>query len=92
MKFVRFAKNAISQGIEKHKIEGVIVRVTDPAHTIADCFRFRRKVGIDVALEGLREALKHEKTTPDAIMKAAQRRRIWTKLRPYLEALINHGG
>ena len=91
MKFVRFAKASISQGIEKHKIEGVAVRVTDPATTIADCFRFRRKVGIDVALEGMREALKHRKASADAIMKAAQHRRIWTKLRPYLEAMLDHG-
>ncbi|MDE2466205.1 MAG: type IV toxin-antitoxin system AbiEi family antitoxin domain-containing protein [Alphaproteobacteria bacterium] len=91
MKFVRFARQSISQGVEKHKIEGVTVRVTDPATTIADCFRFRRKVGIDVALEGLREALKHRRTSADAIMKAAQRRRIWTTLRPYLEAMLDHG-
>lgn len=92
MKFVRFAKETISQGIEQHRIEGVTVRVTDTATTLADCFRFRSKVGVDVALEGLREALKRKKTTPDAIMKAAQRRRIWTKLRPYLEATVEHGG
>lgn len=91
MKFVRFSNESISQGIEKHKIEGVAVRVTDPATTIADCFRFRRKVGIDVALEGLREALKRRKASADDIMKAAQHRRIWTKLRPYLEAMLDHG-
>jgi len=91
MNFVRFAPDTMSRGIEKHKIEGVTVRVTNPATTIADCFRFRRKVGLDVALEGLREALKHRKASADAIMKAAQRRRIWTKLRPYLEAMLDHG-
>jgi predicted transcriptional regulator of viral defense system len=92
LKFVRFGKAALSQGVERRKIEGVTVRVTNPAFTIADCFRYRSKVGIDVALEGLREALKRKVCTPDAVMKAAQRRRIWTMLRPYLEATVDHGG
>ena len=90
IQFVRFGTTTLSEGIERHTIEGVTVRVTKPAYTVADCFRFRSKVGLDVALEGLREALKQKKCNPDAIMKAAQRRRIWTKLRPYLEALIDH--
>jgi predicted transcriptional regulator of viral defense system len=92
LKFVRFGKAALSEGVVSRKIEGVTVRVTNPACTIADCFRFRSKVGIDVALEGLREVLKRKLCTSDAIMKAAQRRRIWTKLRPYLEATVDHGG
>jgi predicted transcriptional regulator of viral defense system len=92
MRFVRFEKKAMSEGVERHKTEGVIVRVTDPATTIADCFRFRSKVGIDVALEGLREALRHKAATADAVMLAAQRRHIWTKLRPYLEAMLEHEG
>ncbi|HEX4077669.1 MAG TPA: type IV toxin-antitoxin system AbiEi family antitoxin domain-containing protein [Rhizomicrobium sp.] len=92
MRFVRFAKKAMTEGFERHKIEGVTVRITDPATTIADCFRFRSKVGVDVALEGLREALKRKATTPDKIMAAAQRRHIWTKLNPYLEAMLDHAG
>jgi hypothetical protein len=82
----------MSEGIERHKIEGVTVRVTNPASTVADCFRYRSKVGLDVALEGLRETLRKKACTPDAIVEAAQSRRIWTKLRPYLEATIDHGG
>ena len=92
IQFVRFGKTAMSEGVEQHKIEGVTVRVTNPASTIADCFRYRSKVGLDVALEGLREALRKKTCTADAIMKAAQGRRIWTKLRPYLEATVDHGG
>lgn len=89
LEIVRFSKDALPEGIEHHKIEGVAVRITDPAYTVADCFRFRGKIGLDVALEGLREALKRKACTPDAIMKAAQHRSIWSKLRPYLEALID---
>jgi hypothetical protein len=73
-----------------HAIEGVTVNITDPAYTIADCFRFRAKVGLDVALEGMREALSRKVCTADAIMLASQRRRIWTKVRPYLEAMLQH--
>ena len=92
IKFVHFGKEALVEGVEKHKIEGVTVRITDIPHTIADCFRFRSKVGTDVALEGMREALRRKKVTGDSIMHAAQRRRIWTKLRPYLEATLDHAG
>ncbi len=92
MRFVRFSQKAMSDGIEHHTIEGVPVHITDPATTIADCFRFRSKVGLDVALEGLREALKRQPAMADAIMMAAQRRRIWTTLRPYLEARLEHDG
>jgi len=92
LRFVRFGKAALAEGIEKHKIEGVTVPITDIPHTIADCFRFRSKVGVDVAIEGLREALKRSPKMADTVMMAAQRRRIWTKLRPYLEAMLDHGG
>jgi len=92
LRFVRFGKATLAEGIEKHKVEGVVVRVTDIPYTIADCFRFRSKVGLDVAIEGLRAALRRRPTMADAIMKAAQHRRIWTKLRPYLEAMLDHGG
>src|ERR1700674_4829580 len=48
LQFVRFGKEALPEGTERHKIEGVTVRITNPAYTIADCFRFRSKVGLDV--------------------------------------------
>jgi predicted transcriptional regulator of viral defense system len=89
---VRFSKQALPEGIVHRTIEGVDVRVTNPAYTVADCFRFRNKVGIDVAIAGLRESLKRKICAPDEIMKAAERRRIWSKLRPYLEALIHDDG
>ena len=92
LRFVRFGKAALAKGVEKHKIEGVMVRVTDIPHTIADCFRFRSRVGVDVAVEGLREALRRSPSMGDAVVKAAEHRRIWTKLRPYLEAMRDHDG
>ena len=92
IEFVRFSETALKEGVEKHIIEGVTTRVTSPAYTVADCFRYRNKIGIDVALEGMREGLKRKACTADAIMKAAQKRRIWTKLSPYLEAMVEYGG
>jgi predicted transcriptional regulator of viral defense system len=92
MRFVRFSKKAMGEGVERHKIEGVSVKVTDIPHTVADCFCFRSKVGIDVAVEGLREALRRSPRMGDAILRAAKSRRIWTTLRPYLEARLDHEG
>src|SRR6185437_12680963 len=58
VRFVRFSGTALTDGVKRHRIEGVEVAITDPARTIVDCFRYRGKVGLDVALEGLREGLR----------------------------------
>src|SRR5262245_44352238 len=55
LRVVRFSKAALTVGVEEHVIGGVPVRVTNPARTVADCFRFRNKIGLDVALEALRD-------------------------------------
>ena len=65
IRFVRFTGSALSEGIKRHRFEGVEVAITDPARTIVDCFRYRAKVGIDVAMEGLREGLRQRKATSD---------------------------
>jgi predicted transcriptional regulator of viral defense system len=57
IRFVRSSRPALVEGIVRHRIEGVEVPITEPARTIVDCFRYRAKVGIDVAMEGLREGL-----------------------------------
>ena len=72
--------------LSTHRIDGVDVRIFDPAKTVVDCFRFRRHVGLDVAMEALRLALRSGKATPDAIAEIAKELRIWTVLRPYLES------
>jgi len=86
VRFVRFGDKALSSGVETHRIDGVDVRIFGPAKAVVDCFRFRRLVGLDVALEALRLALRTGKTTPDAIADYAKELRIWTVLRPYLES------
>lgn len=88
LRIVRFAGTALNDGIQSHEIEGVPVRVTDPARTVADCFRYRNKIGIDVAIEALRDYRRLRKGSFDALAKTAQARRVAGVMRPYLEALV----
>lgn len=87
MRFVRFGKKALNAGIERRVIEGVAVKITSPAKTIVDCFRFRNKIGVDIAISAMREALRKRRCTPDDIFKHARSLRIASVVRPYLEAM-----
>lgn len=88
LRVVRFAAAALASGVEVHKLEGVTVRVTTPARTVADCFAYRNKVGTDVALEALRDCLRQKRATPDELYRAAEARRMKHVMRPYLEAMV----
>lgn len=87
LEVVRASGAAKTHGVETRTIEGVKVLLTTPAKTIADCFRFRRHVGLDVALAALRDYLKQHKGNIDALVMAARADRIYAFMRPYLEAL-----
>ncbi len=87
MRFVRFSKKALIEGVERHTIEGVPVKITSPARTIVDCFRFRNKTGVDIALSAMREALRKRVCKPDDILTHAQSLRIASVVGPYLEAM-----
>ncbi|MBI4968199.1 MAG: type IV toxin-antitoxin system AbiEi family antitoxin domain-containing protein [Rhodospirillales bacterium] len=87
MRFVRFSERALSEGVEQHLIEGVHVRITSPARTIVDCFRFRNKIGVDIAVSAMREALRKRRCTSDEIARHARSLRIANVVRPYLEAM-----
>jgi predicted transcriptional regulator of viral defense system len=78
---------AYAEGIEEHMIEGVTVRIYGIAKTVVDCFRFRNKIGLDVAMEALRESLRSKKTTINEINRFAKLARLGRVMRPYLEAL-----
>jgi predicted transcriptional regulator of viral defense system len=91
IRFVRFTGAALSEGIKRHRIEGVEVAITDPARTIVDCFRYRAKVGIDVAMEGLREGLRQRKATSDQLWRYATKVRVWSTMKPYVEATAADG-
>lgn len=87
LRIARFSKASLEYGVEEHWISGVVVRVFDPAKTVADCFKFRNKVGLDVAIEGLRDCLQRRKATVDQIWQAAKVCRVANTIRPYLESL-----
>lgn len=87
LEVVRASKRALAHGVEKRVIDGVKVRLTTPAKTVADCFRFRRHVGLEVALAALKDYLKKRKGSMDALVEAARADRIYAFMRPYLEAL-----
>ena len=88
LRIVRFSGQALTYGIEEHVIDGVAVRVTNPAKTIADCFKYRNKIGLDVALEALREGWRGHRVTMDQLFKAARVCRVERVIRPYAEALV----
>ena len=92
IRFVRFTGDSLMDGVVRHRIEGVEVPITDPARTIADCFRYRGKVGLDVAMEGLREGLRRRRCTPDELWRYASKARIWSVMRPYVEAMVSDAG
>jgi len=74
-------------GVTRHLVEGVGVPVTEPARTVADCFKFRRRVGLDVAIAGLRDYLVQHRGGRDSLWRMAGECRVQTVLRPYLETL-----
>lgn len=87
VRIVRFSGPMLAYGIQKCTILGVPVRVTSPARTVVDCFRYRYKIGINVGLEALRDSVRSRKATVDEIVRAAEVCRARTVLRAYLEAL-----
>lgn len=87
-RFSWFKEPAYGSGVETHKIDGATVRVYSPAKTIADCFKFRNKIGLDVALEALKLCLKKKRSKPDELLKYARICRVEKVMRPYLEALL----
>ena len=91
IRFVRFAGTALKTGVVRHQIAGVEVAITDPARTVVDCFRYRNKIGLDVAMEGLREGLRRKKFKSDDLWRYARASRVWPVMRPYVEAIASHG-
>ncbi len=87
LRIVRFSGAMLTYGVVQRSMLGVPVSITSPARTVVDCFRYRNKVGIDVAMEALRDAVRSRITTVDEIVRAAEVCRARTVLRTYLEAL-----
>ena len=87
LRIVRFSGAMLTYGVVQRSMLGVPVSITSPARTVVDCFRYRNKVGIDVAMEALRDAVRSRITTVDEIVRAAEVCRARTVLRTYLETL-----
>ena len=87
LRVMRFSEAAFSSGVATHKIDGVTVRVYCPAKTVADCFKYRNKIGLDVAIEALRECRRSRKCKSDDLWKFAKVCRVANVMRPYLETI-----
>jgi len=88
LRVVRLSGKAFSEGVETKKIDGVSVQIYTPAKTIVDCFKFRNKVGLDVALEALREGWHMRKVTMKDLALFSKVCRVEKIMRPYLESLV----
>ena len=87
MRIIRSIGKALTEGVEEHLIEGVSVRIYCIAKTVADCFKYRNKIGIDVGLEALREVRRSSKCTNDDLWHYAKICRVTKVMRPYMEAI-----
>ncbi|HYM77070.1 MAG TPA: type IV toxin-antitoxin system AbiEi family antitoxin domain-containing protein [Candidatus Dormibacteraeota bacterium] len=87
LRIVRLSGPSLTDGIEKHQVEGVPVRVYSAAKTVADCFKFRNKIGLDVAIEALKDCLRQKKATVNEIHRYAKVCRVSNVIRPYMEAV-----
>jgi predicted transcriptional regulator of viral defense system len=84
----RFSNEAYKSGIEKHRIDGVYVKVYSPEKTLADCFKFRNKIGMDVVLEALKLSKARKKFDLGELLKYSKICRVEKVIRPYLEATV----
>lgn len=88
MRIVRFSGKALKEGIAEHLIEGVKVRIYCPAKSVVDCFKYRNKIGLDIAIEALRECRRQRRCSNDELWQFANICRVAKVMRPYLEATL----
>ena len=88
VRFVTMSAESLHSGVETHLIEGVPIKVFNPAKTVVDCFKYRGKIGLDVALEALREGWSSRKFTIDELQNYAKICRVQKVMQPYLESLV----
>jgi predicted transcriptional regulator of viral defense system len=87
VRIVRFSGEGLHFGIQEKEVSGGKIRVYSPAKTVADCFKFRNKIGLDVALEALRDCFRQKKATMNQLWEAAKVSRVANVMMPYLESL-----
>jgi predicted transcriptional regulator of viral defense system len=84
LRIVRFSGRALTAGVETHSIKGVKVKIYNPAKTVADCFKYRNKIDLDLAMEALRDFWRKKKATSDELWRYAKVCRVVRIMRPYL--------
>jgi predicted transcriptional regulator of viral defense system len=87
LRVARFSGLAWAEGVERHRVEGVPIRVYSAAKTVADCFKYRNKVGIDVAVEALRDFHRKYRGGANALARFARICRVSRVMQPYLDAI-----
>lgn len=89
IRYMRFSQEAFTSGIQTKTVDNLKVRVYCPAKTVADCFKYRNKVGLDVALEALREGWREKKFTMNELWKYAKICRVSNVMKPYMESITS---
>jgi predicted transcriptional regulator of viral defense system len=90
IKIFRYSKNSFAAGVEYHKFNGIQIPVYSAAKTVVDCFKFRNKIGLDVAVEALKNYWhKHKKATVSELVKYARICRVDKVMKPYIEAILH---
>jgi predicted transcriptional regulator of viral defense system len=87
LRVARFSGSALTEGIERHRVEGVEIRVYSAAKTVADCFKYRNKLGIDVAVEALRDFCRRNRGGATELARFARICRVARVMQPYLDAI-----
>lgn len=87
IRFVRFSGPALTEGVKSHIIDGIPVVIYQPAKTVVDCFKYRNKIGLDVALEALKDCLRNRRCEADTLWRFAKICRVSNIMRPYMEAI-----
>lgn len=87
LQVARFSGAALTEGVEEHRVEGVIIRVYSAAKTVADCFKYRNKVGVDVAVEALRDFSRNHRGQATELARFAKICRVRRVMQPYLDAI-----
>lgn len=85
---VRFSGPMLHYGVEEVERQGVRIRITSPARTVVDCFRYRNKIGMDIALEALPDVLRRRIVSVSELLRAAEVCRVSSVIKPYMEAVL----
>lgn len=88
LRIARFSADSLKTGVEVHRVDGAQIRVFSAAKTVADCFKYRNKIGVDVATEALRDYLRQRRGTMDDLTECARVCRVERVMAPYIEALL----